>query len=155
MANLFFSFLSSLSLASGLLFVASIKTKRERRVEQLGTVVVAGVYFVVALILLYRFNDVIISILESISGVIDLGSLQAGTTRLYMLENLFLILVFALLKFLLIFVFRLVFKRWQEPLSEVLSNISSTARTMACGLSPRAWAISVGTYGPFTGRPSC
>lgn len=123
MVNLLFSVLSSLSLASGLLLIASVKTKRERRVEQLAMVIFAAIYLVVALVLLYRFNNLILAALGAVSDVIDLGPLRVGTTRLYMLENVFLLLVFALLKFLFIFIIRGIFKRWHEPIREAVSNI--------------------------------
>ena len=123
MSNLFFSILASLSLGSGLLLIASVKTKRERRAEQLGMIVLAAIYLLVSLVILYRFNNVIFSALEAIDRILDIGTLRPGTTTVYMLENVFLLVLFAVLKLVFIFVFRAIFKRWREPISEAIANI--------------------------------
>ncbi|HEV8013227.1 MAG TPA: hypothetical protein VGP34_04035, partial [Pontimonas sp.] len=90
MIDFLFDVLRTLPIISALLLVASIKIKRERRAEQLFMPIVAVVYLVVALVLLYRFNGLLYDALRGISEVTPINPGLPGSESLYLWQNLLL-----------------------------------------------------------------
>lgn len=115
--------LRALPILSLFLLIAAIKTKRERRVEQLATAAMSVIYFLVALIILYRFNDFVFSVLETVGDYLPLGALRQGSLQVYLLENLLVLLVFAGLKLVTLPIFRRIVNRWRDTIQDWVENI--------------------------------
>jgi hypothetical protein len=118
-----FNLLRTLPLVSALMIVAAIRTKRQERVVQVGIAAVSVVYLIVTLVMLYRFNDVIFNILESISEIIPIGPIQLNTWSYYFLQNVLVILFFAALKAFLMPIARASVRRWPEQVMSIVGGI--------------------------------
>lgn len=115
--------LGTLPLVSALLLIASIRTKRERRAEQLVMPIIAVIYLIVALILLYRFNGFLFDILQLIGRVVPIGPGLPGSATLYLLQNLLILLVFAAIKGIVIPILKRMARRWHNGLVRIAEGI--------------------------------
>jgi len=97
--------------------------KRERRAEQLFMPIVAVIYLVVALVLLYRFNGVLYDALRGIAEVAPINPGLPGSESLYLWQNLLLLLIFAALKGILVLVAKLTARRWHDLLVRASQSI--------------------------------
>lgn len=123
MIDFLFDVLRTLPIISALLLIASIKIKRERRAEQLFMPIVAVVYLVVALVLLYRFNGLLYDALRGISEVTPINPGLPGSESLYLWQNLLLLLIFAALKGILVLVAKVTARRWHDLLVRASQSI--------------------------------
>jgi hypothetical protein len=98
MTEFLFNLLYTTPVLAALLLVASFNTRRERRVRQSLVPVLSVIYMVPMLVLLYRFNDAIRNALTWVSEYFPTDITQRLLAQLYVLENLLLILVFAIVK---------------------------------------------------------
>lgn len=104
---------STLPILSALLIVAAVNAKRPRRVHQFFMPVVAGVYIIVALVLLYRFNDVIQGILLALAELIPFFPATPSRAWLFIWENVLVITFFVVIKIALKPLFTLLFTKGQ------------------------------------------
>lgn len=84
---------------SALFLLAAANTKRPKRVQQTWLPVIAMVYGVVALVLLYRFNDNVATLADRASEILPFIPNWAGPTWFYIVENVVVVLAFLLIKF--------------------------------------------------------
>lgn len=85
---------------SALLIVASVNTRREQRVRQAWVPAIAVAFSLIALVLLYRANDAIAAGTEQANQILPFLPANIGTAWLYVAENSFVILAFAIVKLL-------------------------------------------------------
>lgn len=100
MTEFLWNLLGATPILSGLLIVAAANSRRSIRVRQIFTPGVAVLYVIIALLILYRFNDWVRSVLtwsgENIPGV----PLATNLWQMYALESVLLLLIFAVIKVL-------------------------------------------------------
>jgi len=108
MLDFLVNILRAAPLITALFIVAGMNTRRPHRVQQTWIPVVAIAFALVALVLLYRFNDGIDQALAGLMGTLPWTLPQFSTANLYLLENVLVLLIFAVVKFIL----RPVFKRF-------------------------------------------
>ena len=123
MIDFLLNVLRTLPLVSALLLIASIKTKRERRAEQLFMPIVALVYLIIALVVLYRFNSVIYDALRGISEVAPINPGLPGSESLYLWQNLLLLFIFAVLKGILVLIAKFSARRWHDLLVRASQSV--------------------------------
>jgi len=123
MIDFLFNILRTLPLVSALLLIASIRTKRERRAEQLFMPIVALVYLIIALLLLYRFNGFLYDALRGISEVAPINPGLPGSESLYLWQNLLLLLIFAALKGILVLIAKFSARRWHDLLVRASQSV--------------------------------
>jgi hypothetical protein len=85
---------------SALFIVAAVNTKRQVRVRQTWVPLLAVVFALVALILLYRLNDAVASGVSQTGGGLPFLPANISTSWLYIAENSFVLIAFALIKLL-------------------------------------------------------
>jgi hypothetical protein len=118
-----FNVLRVLPLVSALLAVAAIRTKRQERVAQLAIAALSTLYLIVVLVVLYRFNSFIQAILDTIAQYLPIGPIQSSGWSYYLLQNILVILFFALLKALLIPLALAAVRRWPDQVASAVSSI--------------------------------
>jgi hypothetical protein len=123
MIDFLLNVLRTLPLVSALLLIASIKTKRERRAEQLFMPIVALVYLIIALVLLYRFNSVLYDALRGISEFAPITPGLPGSESLYLWQNLLLLFIFAALKGILVLIAKFSARRWHDLLVRASQSV--------------------------------
>lgn len=123
MIDFLFNVLRTLPLVSALLLIASIKTKREQRAQQLLMPAFAVVYLVVSLILLYRFNDFLLDILDSISQFVPIIPGLPGSEALYLWQNLLLLFGFVVLKGFALPILKWISRKWHDTLVRLADGI--------------------------------
>ena len=123
MIDFLFNILRTLPLVSALLLIASIRTKREQRAHQLLMPVIALVYLIVALILLYRFNNFLYEILNSVSQFVPINPGLPGSDTLYLWQNLLLLFFFVALKGILLPILKWMSRKWHDTLVRVADGI--------------------------------
>jgi len=84
---------------SALFLLAAANTKRPKRVQQTWLPVIAMTYGVVALVLLYRFNENVATLADRASEILPIIPSWAGPTWFYIMENVVVVLAFLLIKF--------------------------------------------------------
>lgn len=92
--------LGTLPIVSALLLVATANVRRIHRVRQTPIPLVAGIYSVLALVILYHFNDAVLAVLTWWWELWPQSGSQPGQTWLYVWENVLILLIFMVLKFL-------------------------------------------------------
>lgn len=85
---------------SALLIVAAVNTKREVRVRQTWVPLLSVIFALVALILLYRVNDAVSSGSEQAGQIFPFLPANISTSWLYIAENSFVLIAFAVIKLL-------------------------------------------------------
>lgn len=123
MIDFLINVLRTLPLVSALLLIASIKTKRERRVEQLVMPAIAVLFLIAALLLLYRFNGLLFDILRSISEFLPISTGLPGSDTLYLWQNLLVLLTFAAIKGIVLPISMWLSRKWHDGLVRVADGI--------------------------------
>lgn len=107
----FSNLINTLPILSALLIVAAANVRRPRRVHQFFLPAITAIYVIVALVLLYRFNDVIQGILRAIAELIPFFPSTPSAAWLFIWENVFVIAFFVLIKIALKPLFTLLFTK--------------------------------------------
>lgn len=85
---------------SALLIVAAVNTKKQVRVRQTWVPLLSVIFALVALILLYRANEAVSSGVEQANQILPFLPANISTSWLYIAENSFVLIAFAVIKLL-------------------------------------------------------
>ena len=110
---------------SALLIVGAVNIRRQHRVRQAWVPVIAVVFSLVALVLLYRVNDAIAAGTEQANQVFPFLPDNIGTAWLYVAENSFVILGFAAIKLLSRPVFSRLFSKGTQVAQLLVARVYS------------------------------
>ena len=111
MLDFLLNLLKALAVLTALLVIASMNVKRPRRVEQVWVPVVASVFAAISLILAYVATDRIDAFVETASSWIPFFPSSLSVSWYYIIFNVYLLLIFAVVKLALRPLFSTFFKK--------------------------------------------